>query len=247
MEESVIFGTRSVMEAVRAGKSIDKILIKNGLSNELFGELYQLIKDNNVSFQYVPVDKLNRITRKNHQGIIALLSSVEIYRIEDLIPGIYERGEDPLVLILDGITDVRNFGAIIRTAECAGVHAVVVPEKGAARMGEDAMKTSAGALNLVPVCRSSNLQATIDFLRQSGITMIAATEKAKDNYTQTDMKGPLAIMMGSEDTGISPLLLRKADILAKIPLKGKIASLNVSVAAGLMLFEAVRQREILQG
>jgi 23S rRNA (guanosine2251-2'-O)-methyltransferase len=247
MEASVIFGTRSVMEAVRAGKSIDKVLIKNGLSNELFGELYQLIKDHNISFQYVPLDKLNRITRKNHQGVIALLSSVEINRIEDLIPGIYERGEDPLILILDGITDVRNFGAIIRTAECAGVHAVVVPEKGAARMGEDAMKTSAGALNLVPVCRSSNLQAAIDFLRQSGIRIIAATEKAADNYTDTDMKGPLAIIMGAEDTGISPILLRKADKLAKIPLKGKIASLNVSVATALLLFEAVRQKEIPQG
>jgi 23S rRNA (guanosine2251-2'-O)-methyltransferase len=244
MEESVIFGTRSVMEAVRAGKSIDKVLIKNGLSNELFGELYQLIKDYNINFQYVPLEKLNRITRKNHQGIIALLSSIEIFNIEDLLPGVFERGEDPFILILDGITDVRNFGAIIRSAECAGVHAVVVPEKGAARMGEDAMKTSAGALNLVAVCRTSNIVQTIDYLRQSGIRIVAATEKAQETYTHVDMKGPLAIIMGSEDTGISPVLLRKADILAKIPLKGKIASLNVSVATSLMLYEAVRQQEV---
>jgi len=244
MKEDFIFGTRAVMEAVKAGQTIDKVLIRNGLSNELFGELYQAIKDFQVPFQYVPGEKLDRITRKNHQGIIALLSPVEFYRLEDLLPWIYEKGEDPLLLILDEVTDVRNFGAIVRSCECAGVHGVIIPEKGSARVGEDAMKTSAGALNHVPVCRVSSLLTVADYLRQSGLRLIASTEKAERNYTGTDMRGPLAIIVGSEETGISSGLLRKADALAKIPIMGKIGSLNVSVAAALMMYEALRQREV---
>jgi len=213
----------------------------------LFGELYKLIKDYGIPFQYVPNEKLDRITRKNHQGIIALLSSVEFYRLEDLLPSIFEKGEDPLLLLLDQVTDVRNFGAIVRSCECAGVHAVVIPEKGAARIGGDAMKTSAGALNLIPVCRTSNMNLLADFLHQSGIKIIAATEKAAAVYSSIEMKGPLAIIMGSEESGISPVLLRKADVLAKIPVFGKIGSLNVSVAASLMVYEAVRQRGESQG
>ncbi|HNU78004.1 MAG: 23S rRNA (guanosine(2251)-2'-O)-methyltransferase RlmB [Prolixibacteraceae bacterium] len=240
--DDFIFGTRAVMEAIRAGRPIDKVLIRNGLSNELFGELYGLIRENGVAFQYVPAEKMDRITRKNHQGVIALLSVVEFHRLEDLLPGIYERGEDPLILVLDQVTDVRNFGAIVRSAECAGVHAVIIPEKGAARVNEDAMKTSAGALNLVPVCRVSNPGKAVDFLRQSGVRVVAATEKGGNLYTAAVMAGPLAIIVGSEEHGISPILLQKADELVKIPLFGKIGSLNVSVAASLMLFEAVRQR-----
>ena len=242
MNEDFIFGTRVVIEAVRAGRSIDKVLIRNGLSNELFGELYQIIKDYQIPFQYVPAEKLDRVTRKNHQGIIALLSPVEFFRLEDLLPEIYEKGEDPLLLILDQVTDVRNFGAIVRSCECAGVHGVIIPDKGTARIGEDAMKTSAGALHLVPVCRTSNLSSVLDLLQTSGVRVIAATEKAEKTYTQTQMKGPLAIIMGSEESGISPVLIRKADELAKIPVLGKIGSLNVSVAASLMIYEAVRQR-----
>jgi 23S rRNA (guanosine2251-2'-O)-methyltransferase len=246
MNEDFIFGTRVVIEAIRAGRSIDKVLIRNGLSNELFGELYQIIKDYRIPFQYVPPEKLDRVTRKNHQGIIALLSPVEFFRLEDLLPAIYEKGEDPLLLILDEVTDVRNFGAIVRSCECAGVHGVIIPDKGAARIGEDAMKTSAGALNLVPVCRTSNLGSALDLLQSSGVRVIAATEKAERIYTQAVMKGPLAIIMGSEDSGISPALIRKADDLVKIPVLGKIGSLNVSVAASLLIYEAVRQRELLQ-
>jgi 23S rRNA (guanosine2251-2'-O)-methyltransferase len=246
MNEDFIFGTRVVIEAIRAGRSIDKVLIRNGLSNELFGELYQIIKDYRIPFQYVPPEKLDRVTRKNHQGIIALLSPVEFFRLEDLLPAIYEKGEDPLLLILDEVTDVRNFGAIVRSCECAGVHGVIIPDKGAARIGEDAMKTSAGALNLVPVCRTSNLSSALDLLQSSGVRVIAATEKAERKYTQAVMKGPLAIIMGSEDSGISPALIRKADDLVKIPVLGKIGSLNVSVAASLMVYEAVRQRELHQ-
>jgi 23S rRNA (guanosine2251-2'-O)-methyltransferase len=246
MNEDFIFGTRVVIEAIRAGRSIDKVLIRNGLSNELFGELYQIIKDYRIPFQYVPPEKLDRVTRKNHQGIIALLSPVEFFRLEDLLPAIYEKGEDPLLLILDEVTDVRNFGAIVRSCECAGVHGVIIPDKGAARIGEDAMKTSAGALNLVPVCRSSSLSGVLDLLQKSGVRVIAATEKAERNYTQTVMKGPVAIIMGSEESGISPALIRKADDLVKIPVLGKIGSLNVSVAASLLIYEAVRQRELNQ-
>lgn len=241
-KEDFVFGTRAVIEAIRAGRSIDKVLIKNGLSNELFGELYQLIKEFEIPFQYVPLEKINRITRKNHQGVLALMASVEFFRIEDILPAIFEKGEEPLILLLDQVTDVRNFGAIVRSAECAGVHAVVIPEKGAARIGADAVKTSAGALNIVPVCRSANMGTTIDFLKNSGITVVAATEKAADDYTRVGMSGPLAIIMGAEDKGISPAMLRAADHLAKIPILGTIGSLNVSVAASLMMYEAVRQR-----
>jgi 23S rRNA (guanosine2251-2'-O)-methyltransferase len=246
MKEEFIFGTRTVLEAIRSGRNVDKVLIRNGLSNDLFGELYQMIKEYRIPFQYVPAEKLDRITRKNHQGIIALLSPIDFYQIEDIVSSVFEKGEDPLILILDQITDVRNFGAIVRSCECAGVHAVVIPEKGAARIGEDAMKTSAGALNLVPVCRTSNLNSLADYLHASGVKLIAATEKAVKIYTAAEMKGPLAVIAGSEENGISPSLLRKADELAKIPILGKIGSLNVSVAASLMIYEAVRQRNLLQ-
>lgn len=245
-KEDFVFGTRAVIEAVRAGKSIDKILIKNGLKNELFGELYQLIKENKIPFQYVPVEKINRITKKNHQGVIALISSIDFYRIEDILPSIFEKGQDPLLLILDQVTDVRNFGAIARSAECAGVHAIIIPEKGAARIGADAVKTSAGALNIVPVCRSSNLNLIVDFLKNSGIKIVAATEKASEIYTNSNMLGPLAIILGSEESGISNQLLRLSDDLVRIPIVGKIESLNVSVAASLMVYEAIRQRSIVQ-
>jgi 23S rRNA (guanosine2251-2'-O)-methyltransferase len=245
-KEEIIFGIRAVIEAIQAGRNFDKILIKNGLSNELFGELYELIKDNQIPFQYVPVEKINRITRKNHQGVVALVSSIDFYNIVDIIPEIFERGEVPLILMLDQVTDVRNFGAIVRSAECAGVHAIVVPERGTARMGEDAMKTSAGALNFVPVCRTPNLPAVVDYLHQSGITIVAATEKAEQIYSEIDMTCPITVIMGSEESGISQALLRKADVLVKIPVLGKIGSLNVSVAASLMVYEAVRQRGVIQ-
>ncbi|MCL1821564.1 MAG: 23S rRNA (guanosine(2251)-2'-O)-methyltransferase RlmB [Prolixibacteraceae bacterium] len=242
MNDEFIFGTRAVIEAAKAGCSIDKILIKNGLNNELFGELYDLIKKFDIPYQYVPIEKINRITRKNHQGVLALMSPIDFFRIEDLLPSIYERGEDPLLLLLDQVSDVRNFGAIVRSAECAGVHSIVIPEKGAARIGPDAIKTSAGALNIVPICRTRNMNSTVDFLRTSGVKVVAATEKAEDVYYHVHFSGPVAIIMGAEDAGISPALLRKSDFLARVPIMGKIGSLNVSVAASLMMYEAVRQR-----
>lgn len=241
-KEDFIFGTRAVIEAIRNNRPIEKVLIKKGLENVLFAELFQLIKENNTPFQFVPVEKINRITRKNHQGVLAFLAAVEYTQIEALIPMLFESGVDPLIIVLDQITDVRNFGAIVRTAECGGVHAIVIPEKGMARIGADAVKTSAGALHSVPVCKVKNLQNTMLFLRDSGIKVIAATEKATAIYTDSKMNMPVAIIMGAEDEGISPAMLKMADEQIKIPLFGKIKSLNVSVAAGLMIYEVVRQR-----
>jgi 23S rRNA (guanosine2251-2'-O)-methyltransferase len=240
--DEYIFGTRSVIEAIKNNRFIEKVLIKTGLENELFQELFHLIRENQIAFQFVPIEKINRITRKNHQGIIALISPIEYFNIEILLPGWFEKGIVPLILILDQITDVRNFGAIVRSAECAGVHAIIIPEKGMARIGADAIKTSAGALHHLPICKSDNLQKTIKFLKDSGIKIIAATEKAKNIFTQTDMNLPVGIVMGSEETGISQQIIQLTDEQVKIPIFGKIDSLNVSVAAALIIYEAVRQR-----
>ena len=240
--EDFIFGTRAVIEAIKNNRPVEKVLIKKGLDNVLFAELFQQIKENNIPFQFVPVEKINRITRKNHQGILAFLAAVEYTHIEALVPILFESGVDPFILVLDQITDVRNFGAIVRTAECGGVHAIVIPEKGMARIGADAVKTSAGALHSVPVCRVKNLQNTMRFLRNSGIKTIAATEKATTIYTDSKMNMPVAIILGAEDEGISPEVLIMTDEQVKIPLFGKIESLNVSVAAGLMIYESIRQR-----
>jgi len=240
--EDFLFGTRAVIEAIKTGKTIDKVLIKKGLKNELFSELLQLLRENNIAFQFVPIEKINRFTRKNHQGIIALLSPIEFDNLDYVLPGIFETGETPLILVLDQITDVRNFGAIARSAECAGVHTIIIPEKGMARIGADAVKTSAGAIHHLPICKVTNLEKAVKFLKDSGIRIVAATEKGDKTYTSANFTGPLAIVMGSEDTGISPNILKLTDEQLKIPILGKIESLNVSVSAALMIYEAVRQR-----
>jgi len=240
--DDFLFGTRAVIEAIKNGKTIDKVLIKKGLHNELFTELLQLLKENNVPFQFVPLEKINRVTRKNHQGVLAFISPIEFDNIETILPGIYESGKSPLLLILDQITDVRNFGAVVRSAECAGVQAVIIPEKGMARIGADAIKTSAGAIHHLPICKVKNLEQTVRYLKESGVEIVAATEKGNTVYTNAVLTGPLAIILGSEDTGISDNLLRLADQQLKIPILGKIESLNVSVSAALMIYEAVRQR-----
>ncbi|HKL34583.1 MAG TPA: 23S rRNA (guanosine(2251)-2'-O)-methyltransferase RlmB [Tangfeifania sp.] len=241
-KEDYIFGTRAVIEAIKSRKPVERVLIKKGLDNELFHQLFSLIKENDISFQFVPVEKINRVTRKNHQGVLAFISAVEFADIETVVPGLFESGVDPFVLVLDQITDVRNFGAIVRTAECAGVHAVVIAEKGMARIGADAVKTSAGAIHTLPICRAANLTSTLQFLKNSGIKIVAATEKATQLYTDASLNGPIAIVMGAEDKGISSSVLKLTDEQVKIPLHGNIESLNVSVAAGLMMYEAVRQR-----
>lgn len=241
-KEDFLFGTRAIIEAIKKGKTIDRILIKKGLRNELITELQELIKENEIGVQYVPIEKINRITRKNHQGVLAFISPIEFDNVETVIPGIYEEGKTPLLLVLDQITDVRNFGAIARSAECAGVQAIIIPEKGMARIGADAVKTSAGAIHNIPICKTNNLYHTVRFLKDSGIKIVAATEKGDKLYTNADMKSPLAIVMGSEDTGVSAQILKLADEQLKIPILGQIESLNVSVSAALMIYEAVRQR-----
>ena len=241
-KEDYIYGTRAVIEAINTGKTIEKVFIKTGLNNELIQQLLSLIKENKIAFQFVPIEKINRITRKNHQGVLAFISPIEYTNIEMLLPVIYESGKNPLILILDQITDVRNFGAIARSAECAGVDAIVIPEKGMARIGADAIKTSAGAIHYIPVCKVSNLLKTIQYLKDSGIQIVAATEKAENIYTRGSFNVPVAIVMGSEESGISYSILNIADQQLKIPLFGNIESLNVSVSAALMMYEAVRQR-----
>lgn len=243
-KEDFVFGTRAVIEAIKNGKTIDKVLIKKGLSNDLFSELHKIIKENQITTQFVPVEKINRVTRKNHQGVLAFISPVDFHNIEDVLPAIYEEGKTPLLLILDQITDVRNFGAIARSAECAGVDALIIPDKGMAQIGADAVKTSAGAIHNIPICRVKNITDTVSFLQASGIRVVAASEKGKNLYTQSDLTMPLGIVMGSEDTGISNQILRIADEQLQIPILGKIESLNVSVSAALMIYEAVRQRTI---
>lgn len=242
----MIFGVRAVIEAVNAGKDVDRILFRRDMSNELSRELLAVVKGTGVPLQRVPVEKLNRLTQKNHQGVVAFISPVTYRRIGDLIPLIYEAGRSPFVVVLDGVTDVRNFGAIARTCECAGVDAIVVASKGGAPVNADAVKTSAGALLSVPVCREESLTNALRLMSDSGVKIVAATEKASSVYTDIDCTDPVALVMGSEDEGVSPEILRLCTEWASIPLLGKIGSLNVSVAAGIMIYETVRQRGIRQ-
>jgi 23S rRNA (guanosine2251-2'-O)-methyltransferase len=239
---NLIYGVRPVIEAILAGREIEKILLQHNLRSEIIRELMQLINEREVPFQTVPVEKLNRLGNMNHQGVAAFMSEVIYQPIENVLPGVFESGKVPLLLILDRITDVRNLGAIVRTAECAGVDAIIVPSRGSAQINADAVKTSAGALHRVSLCRSPNLKDTITFLKESGISVVAASEQASRLYNDADLTVPLAIIMGSEENGVSPEYLRLANMQVKIPLMGEIASLNVSVAAGVLLFETIRQR-----
>jgi 23S rRNA (guanosine2251-2'-O)-methyltransferase len=241
-KNEMIYGTRAVMEAIHAGKEIEKIMIQSALNNELVRELITVARENNIPVAFVPQEKLKRLSSKNHQGVICLLASVSYASLENIIDVAYREGREPFIVILDRITDVRNFGAIVRSAECAGVDAIVVPEKGNAPLTSDAMKTSAGALNYLPVCRERDLKKTIKFLQESGIRIIACTEKAEKNLYDLSMNGPIALVLGSEEDGISDPLIRESDELAKIPIQGKISSLNVSVAASVAIYEVVRQR-----
>lgn len=242
--KDIVYGIHSVIEAIKSGKEIQKIFLKTNFRSELFGELYNLIKERKLPFQYVPQEKLDRFTGKNHQGVVALISPVEYVNIDVFLPSVFEKGKTPLILVLDRITDVRNFGAIARTAECAGVDAMVIPAKGSAIINSDAVQTSAGALHSIPVCRVNNLRQAVKDLKDSGLQIIAATEKASDNYYSVDFTLPTAIILGSEDEGISEDLLGLSDNAVRIPLAGTIESLNVSAAAAAILFEAVRKRMV---
>lgn len=238
----MVFGTRAVIEAIRSGKEIESLYVQRGVGGGLISELKELLAEFNITAQQVPVEKLNRLTMKNHQGVVAFISPIIYQKIEDIIPQIFEKGETPLILILDSITDVRNMGAIARTAECSGVHAIVVPAKGSAQINPDAIKTSAGALYKIPVCRHDNFMQTVRFIQESGLQLVCCTEKTKDYIYQPDYTAPTAIIMGSEEDGVRNEIIRIADHLAKIPMYGEIESLNVSVATGIILYEAIRQR-----
>ena len=237
-----IFGLRPVIEAIEAGKEIDKLLLSKSLTGDLSKELLDCAREHGVLVQRVPVQRIDRITRKNHQGVLAMLSAVTYHSLDSLIPSLYEEGVNPFVVVLDGVTDVRNFGAIARTCECAGVNAVVIPERNSVIVNADAVKTSAGALNYLPVCRERNLVAAVKMLRDSGFKVVGTSDRNSSNYTICDYTGPVALVLGSEDTGISPEIMRLCDTRVVIPEFGQINSLNVSVAAGVMIYEVVRQR-----
>jgi 23S rRNA (guanosine2251-2'-O)-methyltransferase len=241
-KSEMIFGVRAVIEAIEAGKEIDKILVKKDIQSELSKELFAALKGKLIPVQRVPVERINRITRKNHQGVVAFISAITYQRVEDVVPFLFEQGKNPLLVMLDGLTDVRNFGAIARTCECAGVDAVIIPAKNSVSVNADAMKTSAGALHTLPVCREQSLTTAIKFLKDSGFKIVAATEKGDYDYTKANYADPVCIIMGAEDTGVPYEHLKLCDEWIKIPMLGKIESLNVSVAAGVLIYEAVKQR-----
>lgn len=241
-EDNYIFGIHAVIEAIKAGKEIDKILIQRGLAGALFNDLRKVLQGTEIPYQMVPPEKINRITKKNHQGVIAFVCEIEYFKAEDILHKVFTEGRVPLVLLLDKVTDVRNFGAIARSAECTGVDMIIVPQRGSAQLNADAIKTSAGALHRIPVCREYNLKDTINFLKESGLQVIACHEKTDNLIYDINFKLPTAIIMGSEDSGISGEYIRLCDNAAKIPMKGNISSLNVSVATGVILYEVIRQR-----
>ena len=240
--KEAIFGIRPIIEVIKSGKTIDKLFIQKGLHNESFAILWKLVRENRINYKHVPVEKMNRLTKKNHQGVFAFISPIDFYNIEDVIPNLYEEGKSPLILILDRITDVRNFGAIARTAECANVDCIVVPEQNSAAINSDAMKTSSGALNSIKICRTWNLKMTLQMLKDSGIQIVSCTEKTNNKIYSVNYQIPTAIILGSEENGISNEFLKFSDEKVKIPILGNIESLNVSVACGVILYEIVRQR-----
>ncbi|MBR7949509.1 23S rRNA (guanosine(2251)-2'-O)-methyltransferase RlmB [Microvirga sp. STR05] len=240
----MLFGLRPILEALHAGRTLEKIFLLRGTKNSLTQEINDLARERGTPVSMVPTEKLDGLTRKNHQGAVAFVSPIDYMPLDSILSGLYEEGKVPFLLILDRVTDVRNFGAIARNAECMGVHAIVVPARGAAQINGDAVKTSAGALNLIPVCRENNLRDSLNFLRESGVQIVACTEKSDASLESAavDMTGPVAVLMGSEEDGISPEYLQLADHRLRIPMTGQIGSLNVSVASGIMLFEVLRQR-----
>jgi 23S rRNA (guanosine2251-2'-O)-methyltransferase len=244
-ESDFIFGLRPVIEAIKAGKQLDRLLVREGLQGSLYHELMVAVRENGITYQTVPEERIDLITRKNHQGVIAWLSLIEFQHIDNILPAIYEKGEDPFLILLDSVTDVRNFGAIVRTADCLGAHAIIIPEKGSARITADAIKTSAGALHTFPVCREKSMVRTTEFLKESGLKIICADEKNGISISKANLTGPALVVMGSEDKGISRELLSLASEKVSIPMSGNIASLNVSVASGIILYEIVRQRSAM--
>jgi 23S rRNA (guanosine2251-2'-O)-methyltransferase len=241
-DESIIYGIRAVIEAISAGRTLNKIMVQQGIQGDLFKELKDLLKEKEEVYQIVPIQKLNKLTQNNHQGVVAFASPITYQKLEHIIPQIFENGETPLIFILDRITDVRNVGAIARSAECNGVHAIVVPARGNAQINSDAVKTSAGALNKIPVCKELNLKDSILLLKQSGIKVVACTEKTDNLLPSTNLTGPMAIIMGSEEDGVSKEYIKMCDDKIKIPMFGTIESLNVAASATVVMYEINRQR-----
>ncbi|AUC20754.1 23S rRNA (guanosine(2251)-2'-O)-methyltransferase RlmB [Polaribacter sejongensis] len=241
-----IFGIRAIIEAIESGSSINKIYLQKGLRGELFYDLNKLIKTNNLTTSMVPVEKLDRLSKNsNHQGAVAQISPVEFYDLEELIEKTVESDKIPLFLLLDQVSDVRNFGAIIRTAECSGVNGIIIQKNGSAPVNAETIKTSAGAAFKIPICKVDHIKDALFLLQASDIKTVAATEKTEDSVYDIDFKQPIAIIMGSEHRGVNPSILKMVDYKAKLPLLGEIASLNVSVACGVLLYEAVRQRIVV--
>lgn len=240
--DSQIFGIRAVIEAINSGKSVDKVFVQKGLKGDLFFQLDKLLREHSISTSFVPIEKLNRLTKKNHQGVVAQISPIDFHELDDLVINVIESGKTPLFLLLDQLSDVRNFGAIIRTAECTGVDGIIIQKKGGAPVNGDTIKTSAGAVFKVPICKVDHIKDAIYHLQSSGIKIIAATEKTDNTIYDVSFEDPCAIVMGSEGKGISNSVLKIVDYKAKLPMLGEIASLNVSVACGAFLYEAVRQR-----
>lgn len=241
-KSDIIYGIRAVIEAVKSGQHLERVFIQKNLKGDLYKELMLELHKSSSPISKVPIERINKFTKKNHQGVVALISPIQYHSLEHLIPELFEQGKNPLLLILDEITDVRNFGAIARTAECLGVHGIVIPIRGGAQVNEDAVKTSAGAFNYLPVCRENNLIDAVRFLQESGISLIACSEKTNNSLKDIDFTLPTAIIMGSEERGISPTLMELANDIAKVPMSGNIESLNVSVATGMALYEVARQR-----
>jgi len=241
-KENHIFGIRAIIEAINSGATIDRVFIQQDTQGELMRELLKTLKFHNVNFSYAPAEKLNRFSAKNHQGAVAVVSPVNFHTVESLVDEALSKNENPIFLLLDQISDARNFGAIIRTAECTGVAGIIIPSSGSAPVNGDTVKTSAGAVFNVPIAKTPHLKDAIFYLQGSGVKIVAATEKSEQTLYESDLSGPVAIIMGSEDRGINPTILKICDIRAKLPMYGTIGSLNVSVACGAFLYEAVRQR-----
>lgn len=241
-DNDFIFGMHPVEEALRSDKTIDKILVSRDMRGSSVNELRQLCKQKNVLMKQVPEEKLNRITRKNHQGIVAFISPVEFHSIETVLPQLFDQGKIPLILIMDGVTDVRNFGSILRSAECMGVHAVIMPARNAVAINADVVKTSAGAIFNIPICKEVHFGSILEFLQNSGCQLVACSEKSNKRLDEVSYLGPTAIILGDEGEGISERTLERCDDHVTIPMGGKTASLNVAVASGVVLYEVSRQR-----
>lgn len=237
-------GTHACHDALKDGREFERVFIKKGARGELFEAIIGMCKEQAVPFSFVPGEKLDRLTNVNHQGVVGLHAEISYQKYEDIIPFLFEQGLSPLCVLLDRVTDVRNFGAIVRTAESLGAHCIIIPDRGAAQINTEAIKTSAGAIGRLPICRTDNLDEAISFLRLSGIRVVAASEKGSVPVYQSELSGPLAIVMGSEEDGVSSQILDNVDEVLHVPMSGKTGSLNVSVAMGMFMYEASRQRNL---